>query len=69
MKLIGAALQRLVDDGTRVTAEFRIERAGDHIDFSQRIGIHSNAGLVQEKVVDVGSIQQIGILLGLTAVG
>ena len=33
VELIRTAFQRFVNDGSRVAAEFRIERAGDDIDF------------------------------------
>src|ERR1700677_3842046 len=56
VKLIRAALQSFVNNGSRVAAELRIERAGDDIYFRQGIGIYRDAGLIQENIVDVCAV-------------
>jgi hypothetical protein len=69
VKLVRAAFQGFVDNGSGVAAELWIERAGDDIYFRQRIGIHRDAGLVQQNIVDVRTVQQVGVLLRLASIG
>ena len=68
MKLIRAAFQGFVDNGSGVAAELWIERAGDDVYFCQRIWIHRDPGLVQQDIVDVRTVQEVGILLRLASI-
>lgn len=69
VKGVGAALERLVDDGAGVAAVLRILRTGDKGDFVQGVGIHDESLLLERAVVDIGTVEQEGIHLGLVAVG
>jgi len=69
VKLVRAAFQGFVDNCSGVAAELWIEGAGDDIYFRQRIAVHRDAGLVQENIIDVRTVQQVGILLRLAPIG
>src|SRR5580658_2172534 len=68
VKLVRAALQCFIDNGSGVAAELWIERAGDDIYFRQRIGIHRNTRLVEQNIVDVRAVEEVGILLRLASI-
>ena len=69
MKLVRAGLRNRINDGPRIASVFRIDYVCYHLEFFDGIGTGNNQRSIQREVVGVSAINQIAVLLCLTAVG
>src|SRR5882757_10392053 len=68
VKGVSSGFERLIEDGSRVAAVFRIDGAGNDCELADRIRVHYQSFSLDGRVVHVCAVKQIAILFDLRTI-